>query len=75
MACAGFLQRLWEKSIWEDVWSNLDPWDSVCLCTALVKWNVLGKYGPHGELFFFFLINKEPATMPEGETFSPFHQC
>ena len=30
-----------------------------------------GKYGPHEELFFF-LIEKEPATMPDGESFSPF---
>ena len=30
-----------------------------------------GKYGPHGELFFF-LIQWEPATVPDGETFSPF---
>ena len=27
---------------------------SVCLRTAsIVEWNVLGKYGPHGELFLF----------------------
>ena len=49
----------------------LDPWDSVCLRAASVEWNVPGKYGPHGELFFF-LIKKEPATMPGGVTFSPF---
>ena len=56
-----------EKPIWEGVWPYLDPMDSVCLRTA-------GKYGPHGELFFF-LIQKEPATEPVGETFSPFLQC
>ena len=27
--CAGFLQRLWEKPIWECVWPCLDPWDCV----------------------------------------------
>ena len=43
----------------------------LCLRTASVEWNVPGKYGPHGELFFF-LIQKEPATMPDIETFSPF---
>ena len=59
----GFLQLLWEKPIWEGVLPCLDPWDSVCLRTASVEWNVPGKYGPHGELFFF-LIQKEPATMP-----------
>ena len=29
MACAGFLQRLWEKPIWEGVLTCLDPRDSV----------------------------------------------
>ena len=45
--------------------------DSVCLRTASMEWNVPGEYGPHGKLFFF-LIRKEPPTMPDGETFSPF---
>ena len=65
MAVVGFLQNLWEKPIWEGVWPYLDPMDSVCVCvlrTASMEWNVPGKYGPHGELFFF-LIQKEPATM------------
>ena len=43
----------------------------LCLRTPSVEWNVPGKYGPHGELFFF-LIQTEPATMPGSETFSPF---
>ena len=30
-----------------------------------------GKYGPHGELFFF-LFQKEPALAPVDETVSPF---
>ena len=34
------------------------------------QWNVPGKYGRHGELFFF-LIQQEPATAPGSETFSP----
>ena len=71
MAGDGFLKSLWEKPIWEGVWPYLDPWDSVCLRTASVEWNVPGKYGPHGELFLF-LIQKEPATVPGSETFSPF---
>ena len=50
MAGAGFLQLLWEKPICEGVWPYLDPWDSVCLRTASVEWNV-PRYGPHGELF------------------------
>ena len=37
------------------------------LRTASMEWNVLGKYGPHGE-FFFFLIQKELV----GETRSSF---
>ena len=53
------------------MWPYLDPMDSVCLRTASVGWNVPGKYGPHGELFFF-LTQKEPATMPGSETVSPF---
>ena len=32
--------------------------------------HVPGKYGPHDEPFFF-LIQKEPATVPVSETFSP----
>ena len=71
MAGGGFLQSLWEKPIWEGVWPNLDPMDSVCLRTASVEWNVPGKCGPHRELFFF-LIQKEPAAEQVGETFSPF---
>ena len=71
MACAGFLHSLWEKPTWEGVWPYLDPWDSVCLHTASMEWNVPGKYGQHGELFFF-LVQKEPAKMPGSETSSPF---
>ena len=41
-----------------------------CLRTASMDWNVPGKYGPHGELFFF-LTQKEPATEQVGETLSP----
>ena len=71
MAGVGFLQSLWETPIWEGVWPCLDPMDSVCLRTASMEWNVLGKHGPHGELFFF-MTQKEPALAPVGETFSPF---
>ena len=70
MAGVGFLQSVWEKSIWEGVWPYLDPMDSVCLRTASMEWNVPGKYGPHGELFFFLI--KEPAIVPDSETFSFF---
>ena len=59
-----------EKPNWEGVWAYLDPMDSVCLRTASVEWNVPGKYGPHGELFFF-LIQEELATVPAIETLAP----
>ena len=55
MAAVGFLRSLWEKPILEGVWPYLDPMDSVCSRTASMEWNVLGKYGPHGELFFFLI--------------------
>ena len=64
MAGVGFLQSLWERPIW-------DPMVSVCLRTASIEWNVPGEYGPHGELFFF-LTQKEPATVLGSETFSSF---
>ena len=71
MAGVGVLQSLWEKPMWEGVWPCLDPMDSVCLRTASMAWNVPGKYGPHGDLFFF-LIRNEPASTPGSETFSTF---
>ena len=52
-------------------WPCLDSMDSVCSRTASVEWNGPGKYGPHGELFFF-LIQKKPATDQVGETCSSF---
>ena len=33
-------------------------------------WKVPGKYGPHGELFFF-LLNKEPMVLSELVEFGP----
>ena len=55
MACSDvgtkILQEMLEGTFWEGVWPCLDPWDSVRLPigTSLVK------YGPHGELFSFFI--------------------
>ena len=40
----------------------LDPCDGVRLRTASTHWNVPGKYGPHGELFFF-LLKQEPTVI------------
>ena len=53
--------ELWSKPLWEKVWPYLDPWDGVRQRTASSHWNVPGKYGPHGELFFF-LIQKESVV-------------
>ena len=53
--------EMWKKPLCEGVWLYLDPWDSVRLRTASTHWNVPGKCGPHGELFFF-LIKKEQVV-------------
>ena len=74
VAGVGFLQSLSVQPIWKGIWPYVDPMESVCLRTASVEWNVPGKYGPHGELFFF-LSQKEPESMPDSETFSRLHQC
>ena len=71
MAGVDFLQSLWEKPIWKVICPYLDPMDSVCLRAASVECNVPGKYGPHGGPSFF-LIQKEPASMPGSETVCPF---
>ena len=49
----------------------MEPMDSVCLRTASMESNEPGNYGPHGELFGN-LNQKEPAMVPDRETFSPF---
>ena len=59
--CSGMLSKIWERPFWEGDWPYLDPWDSVCSRKASTHWNVPGKYGTHGELFFF-LIKKEPVV-------------
>ena len=46
------------KLLREKVLPYLELWAGVRLRTASTHWNVPGKYGPHGELFFF-LIKKE----------------
>ena len=40
------------------------------LSTASTQWNVPGRYGPCGELFFFFL-KKEPRVLSELVRFGP----
>ena len=46
-------------------------WDSVRLRPAFTCWNVPGKYGPHGELFFF-PFKKEPVVASNQVLLNPF---
>ena len=39
--------------VWEGVWLDLDPWDSVRLRTASTHWNVPKKYGPLSSSFTY----------------------
>ena len=48
----------------------LDAWDSVRLLTTSTQWNVPGRYGPYGELFFF-LREKEPMVLRELSRLGP----
>ena len=59
---AKILQKMWEGSCWEGVWLL------VGLLTTASVWNVPGKYGPHGELFFF-LIEREPLAVTRAVDF------
>ena len=49
----------------------LDPWGVVGLRASSSVRDVPGKYGPHGELFFF-LIKKEPFALTKAVDFKPF---
>ena len=57
---------LWE----ENLWPFLDAWDSVHRRTTSTQWNVPGRHGPFGELFFF-LMKKEPMVLRELLRFGP----
>ena len=50
-----------------------EMWDSVRLCTASTHGNAPGKYGPHGELFYFLLM-KVPTVISELVEFGPVSQ-
>ena len=65
------LQKVWEGPFWEGFWPCLEPWGSVRLHAASTYWNVPGKDGPHGELFFF-LTKKEPEVASDDEATNPF---
>ena len=54
MVGAGFLQSLWEKPIWEGRLAVLGS-SGLRVRTASMEWSVPGKYGPHGERFFFLI--------------------
>ena len=66
--------------LWEEVlWPFLDAWDSVRLRTTATQRNAPGRYGPYGELFFFFFFWRKsrwssgsffrlgPSIRPHGE--------
>ena len=60
---SGLIPDLWGKPLWEEVLRPfLDARDSVRLRTASTQWNVPGRYGPHGELFFY-LLKKELSEL------------
>ena len=57
--------------LWEEVlWPFLAAWDSVRLRTTSSQWNVPGRYGPYGELFFF-LLKEQPMVLRELVRFGP----
>ena len=57
--------------LWEEVlWPFLDARDSVRLRTTSKQWNVSGRYGPYGELFFF-LLKEKPVVISELVRFGP----
>ena len=70
MACDRVVSDLM-LPLWEEVlWPFLDAWDSVRLRTTSMQWNVPGRYGPYGELFFF-LLEKEPMVLRELSRLGP----
>ena len=71
---AKILQKMRDGPCWEGVWPYLDPWDVLKLRTTASVWNVPGKYGPHGELFFF-LKKKEPFVLTKAVEFRPLCYC
>ena len=59
------------------LWPFLGAWDSAQLRTTSSQWNVPGRHGPYGELFFFLLkrelelirelVRFGPSIQPHGE--------
>ena len=66
----------------EVLWPFLDAWDSVRLRTTTKQWNVPGRYGPYGELFFLLvkepmkllllLMQKKPTFVPDSKAFNSY---
>ena len=63
--------KVFGKPIWESVWPFLDPWNSVCVC-AQHSWSGMYQGSTGRTASSFFLIQKEPETMQDSDTFSPF---
>ena len=63
-AGSGLIPDLWGEFLWEVAW------DRVRLRTPSAQWNLPGRYGPCGELFFFLLM-KEPRVLSELVRFGP----
>ena len=71
MVGATISQKIFEGPFWEGVGPFMDPRDVVGLRTLSSVCIVLGKHGPHGELFFF-VIKKEPFAFTRAVEFKPF---
>ena len=70
MACVRVVSDLM-LPLWEEVmWPFLGATDSVRLRTASTQWPVPGRYGPHGNLFFF-LVENEPMVPKELSRLGP----
>ena len=54
------LRQVLEGSVWLVIWAFVDSKDALGMRTTNNTWNVAGKYGAYGELFFFFRMKKEP---------------
>ena len=52
-------------------WPFLDPWDVVGFAHNIQRLECPGKYGPHGELFFF-VIKKKPDALTKAVEFRLF---
>ena len=73
-SCVGtlVLQKVLGKAFLGRRLALLGPVGTVCTCgTASSCWNVPGKSGPHGKLFFF-LFKKEPVVASDDGSYNSF---